>query len=157
MCSAVLASCRPRVHALAGAALAGVCPDASVHLQQASERARATAPLAKQLFLGDSGADSSTSDEGVDSWAANGTNELVETAAVQVASPSAAGAWLEEALHQISQVASDLAGVLNQGDARALADLAMLLWGFTASEPLALALVQPACNSPHGKESALSL
>jgi hypothetical protein len=70
-----------------------------------------------------------------------------------VASPSEASAWLEGALAQVSQVASDLTGVLNQKDARALADLVVLLWALTASEPLALALVPPAVDLPHGTKS----
>jgi hypothetical protein len=153
LCSAVLALCRPRVHALAGTAFAAVCPEASTHLQEASARAHVTAPLAHQLILRGSGTDN-TIDDDVDRRPEDCANDLAGPAAAQVASPSEASAWLERALAQVSQVASDLTGVLNQKDARALADLVVLLWALSASEPLALALMQPAIDLPHGMECA---
>ena len=56
-CSAALAECRPRTHALAASALAAVRPEAAADLNQAAARAAAAAPLAVQLLRGRDGDD----------------------------------------------------------------------------------------------------
>jgi hypothetical protein len=121
--------------------LAAVCPEAAADLNQAAARAAAAAPLAVQLLRGRDGGDCG-SDLGDEPFAA---------AAGQVPRPAAAAAWLAEALAKVGGAAAEVSSALARVDARALADLAVLLWALAASENLAIALLQPAADAPQGK------